>query len=592
MADSNSSTVRITINVVDANSGAVIATTTKNLGALGQAGKAAGDNVAAGAARGTAALNEMGAAGARVANMGAPALRWSQQMGDSGARMASVGAPALRWTQQLGSHSATSLDKVRLLSQEFGLRLPRALESMIAKMPGVTAAIGGMTGALAGVAVGEVFVHLGEAVYNLEQKFISIKAPADAFYETLKKTSELDFTNTKTLETTGLRLSQAERSSANLPRFAEQQQGEGWRGLARGDVYGAAMGFFGARGFANMGATAAGQTVDRTKQQLDQTHQQALAQIELNHQLDGTLSKRAQIAAEAQKQHELDAENRSYTRKTEMQLGNAAPGNAGAAEQRIADQKADAAAAQKTIELNNEVSAAVMRARDAATQAGLQGEALYQEKERAAIREITAELRAQHMEEETGARVQALKLQYRNEELARVRELTEATRKQTEETKAAGLTGVARAQAERNTTLANIDHAQSLSTVNGQINPDALAAYQQQRVNAENAASQKIVEIEKGFNDRIAEMDVTRAASGMGATARIVADTQRAVLEIRKAWSEVYGPPASADAGEVEGAGGRMTDWRCDTPGRDSHGRVIAAGEPALVEAAVAALAG
>jgi histidinol phosphatase-like enzyme (inositol monophosphatase family) len=40
----------------------------------------------------------------------------------------------------------------------------------------------------------------------------------------------------------------------------------------------------------------------------------------------------------------------------------------------------------------------------------------------------------------------------------------------------------------------------------------------------------------------------------------------------------------------VEGAGGRMTDWQGRALTRESDGRVIAAGDPALIEAAVAAL--
>ncbi|MDO6413876.1 histidinol-phosphatase [Sphingomonas sp. BIUV-7] len=40
----------------------------------------------------------------------------------------------------------------------------------------------------------------------------------------------------------------------------------------------------------------------------------------------------------------------------------------------------------------------------------------------------------------------------------------------------------------------------------------------------------------------------------------------------------------------VEGAGGRMTDWAGEPLGRASDGRVIAAGDAALIEAAIAAL--
>jgi inositol-phosphate phosphatase/L-galactose 1-phosphate phosphatase/histidinol-phosphatase len=42
----------------------------------------------------------------------------------------------------------------------------------------------------------------------------------------------------------------------------------------------------------------------------------------------------------------------------------------------------------------------------------------------------------------------------------------------------------------------------------------------------------------------------------------------------------------------IEGAGGRMTDWQGRPLGRESDGRVIAAGDPALIDAAILALAG
>ena len=56
-----------------------------------------------------------------------------------------------------------------------------------------------------------------------------------------------------------------------------------------------------------------------------------------------------------------------------------------------------------------------------------------------------------------------------------------------------------------------------------------------------------------------------------------------------EAWLKLYDFAALVPV--VEGAGGRMTDWHGRPLGRESDGRVLAAGAPALIEQAVAILA-
>lgn len=55
-----------------------------------------------------------------------------------------------------------------------------------------------------------------------------------------------------------------------------------------------------------------------------------------------------------------------------------------------------------------------------------------------------------------------------------------------------------------------------------------------------------------------------------------------------ESWLKLYDFAALVPV--VEGAGGRMTDWQGQPLGRHSDGRVIAAGDPALIEQAVAVL--
>ncbi len=81
--------------------------------------------------------------------------------------------------QQMGGHVATELDSVRLLSQEFGLRLPRAIEAMLCRMPAVTGVLTSLVGVMAGVAGIEIFAHVVEGAKRAYDEFISLNAIVD-----------------------------------------------------------------------------------------------------------------------------------------------------------------------------------------------------------------------------------------------------------------------------------------------------------------------------------------------------------------------------------------------------------------------------
>ena len=151
----------------------------------------------------TTALKQAGVAG--TVSFG----QLESSSGSAAAGLGNVGNAA----RTMSGHMASSLDGVRLLSQEFGLRLPRALESMISRLPAVTSAIQGMMGAFAGIAIAEVVYRAGEAVYNLYNKYISLNAVADDYYKTVQKHNEDKFVDTHSIEATKARIDEATKSA-------------------------------------------------------------------------------------------------------------------------------------------------------------------------------------------------------------------------------------------------------------------------------------------------------------------------------------------------------------------------------------------
>jgi hypothetical protein len=461
---------------------------------------------------------------------------------------------------QLGGHTTTSLDQIRLLSQEFGLRLPRAMEAALSRMPALTAAVGSFAGGILAIGAAEVFVRMGEAIYDAYQKYLSINAAADKYYETLKKTSELDFTNTRDLATTQERLDNATQRSVGDPKAASALQKQGLLSIFSG---GAASGIgmlMGAHTVAEDGATASGQMMELSRKQIDQAHEQALAQIELNHALDDTLSKRQQISAAVTKQEQINDQNLSYGRKVQRFYGNPSPKDAGDTEAQTKLAEAQASATVKNRELDGQARLAQIKAQDAEKLKGLEGVALARQKELNSEREVTQELANQHDSDLQGVRLRELRAQYANEEAAHVREITAQTERQTAEAKSAGLTGAGRILSERDATLGSIDRAQTADTqADGLIDPKLKADYDQQRVNAEATATQKIAELESSFTDRVNAMVDQRTAATMGGYQKIEAEAQRQVAELKKTYDADFANAALSEAQKQQAAANYAT---------------------------------
>jgi len=431
--------------------------------------------------------------------------------------------------QQLGGHTTTSLDAVRLLSQEFGLRLPRALESMISRMSGLSSAINGVVGGLAGIAAIEVFAKVGEGAYKLYNQYISLNAEADKFYETLKKTAQEDIANTRSIETTRRRSGDATGNATTALSSANALQSNGLQSFSN-PAQALAM-LIAGKQVMELGTQAQGDMIKLGKVNLDQAHEQALAQIDLNHALDGSLVGLQKINAEAAKKKQIDAENRSFNRKEEMFYGNVSPGDAGATEQRMKDSQADQEANAQKIVLGREASLAVMKAQDETVQAGLEGDALYEQKRSDGIREITAQLQSQGKgEQQILAETAAFAARLDDERSERLEKQWHDAQQAQRTASQSGLTGAGRVTADFGNRLDQINSDRSLDP----------AAAAQLRIAAKTEEDQKLKELSDNFTSAQLASTQTRTEAELGGLAKIEAEAQRATELLRKAYDAAY----------------------------------------------------
>lgn len=444
--------------------------------------------------------------------------------------------------KQMGGHAATGLDSVRLLSQEFGLRLPRAIEAMISRIPAITNGLQSVLGVMAGIAAAQVFVHVAEEIYGAYEKYVSLNAAAEKFYETIKKTSQEDVVNTHSIETTRARLDTAENSATKLRSVSESlwRQGLGQlAALATGNASGVAD-MLGAHQLQEASLQNQGNSIQLTRRQIDQQHELALAQIEAAHAGDAQLVGQQKINAELAKKQQIDAESRKHDRKVEGFYGNQVPGSAGEEEQRnkdlIATREADA---QKAI-LAREAYLAITKASDESVRARLTGEELIYRKMRDDLRELRIELANTGRLDQFGAQGGAVQDRYFADLGERQVKRQNEAAKQMRDASAAGLTGAARIQAEHNNKVADIN-------TNPQLADDPAAAAQA-RIAAENESNQKIAELQQQFSQRMRQIEEGRTAASLSGFQRIDAGAAKQVDELNAQYNRDFANGAAEDA--------------------------------------------
>jgi hypothetical protein len=324
------------------------------------------------------------------------------------AKLGTLGPAATAGTSAAGAglgrmdgQLASSREGVRLLSEEFGLRMPRALTSIISKIGGVGQAVQSAMVAMAGFAMLEVLERAGEAVYNLYEKYLSVTSVAEKFYDEMKKNSEADFTNTRSIEDTTLRINQATQAMVGYNAVAEADHKGGLLNIFGGNFMNPASGIAGmifAHQAAEAGSAAGKQMEQLSPKELEDRHQLALLNIEADHATDSQLKGQQKITAELDKQKALHAENRKFNKDMDLALGNPVASDSGSAEEtaqnRLAQGKANADLAALRITNSKEaieLQEKIIAMQNEAVNAGLEGDARLAAEKQQSLDKLTRE---------------------------------------------------------------------------------------------------------------------------------------------------------------------------------------------------------
>jgi hypothetical protein len=442
---------------------------------------------------------------------------------------------------QMGGHVATGLDSVRLLSQEFGLRMPRAIEAMLSRMPSVTTALNGLLGGMAAIAGVEIFARAITGAVTLYDKFINLNSALDEYNKNVEKARQADLADSHSLGTTRLRLQQQTHASFANQADAQKTHQQGLfdlgNSLGRGGLldptfYKSLREIYEARQTA---AKAGPQLEARDalqRKQIQDIHEAALAQIELNHAQDASLVGVQKINAELAKKQAIDKETRSFQNRIDLSLGNPISPTSGLDEQTTKDRiAAGEAAAQRTV-LGREEELATMKAVDAAAQASMQGTDLFYRKWQDDIRETTLEMKNQ------GKGLDEIRAKLAEIDAKHLSEGSDQAVKNAAEGAAAvrrarvdGLTGAARIFGEQDSQINenNTKYAGS---------PDQLHEANEA---AAKLANDKLLELQRQFTERMSGIGETWIDSSISGYKRIEAEAAKASDQIEEEFTRTWG---------------------------------------------------
>src|SRR5579884_1056214 len=487
-----SSPVEIRITVVDANSGEVIATLERNLTQVGAAGASSGQKVAEGMDR-------------------------------------------------ITGHSLTALDNVRLLRDDIGIRIPRSMEKAIASSQMMMAGINAIGKGLLALGAIDIGIRIAEGLKHVWDEYLSLTSAAQKYNEEVQKSRQEDFSNTRSLEDTRLRIDAATKSMNALNAAAKE--------FASGDTFWGRVSAFMMNPQAaivnqvaahQMSKQAVQSQAERDKlavRQIEQQHQQNLLQIEKNHALDAELRGHAKITAEMEKQRALNSENRDYNTRMSKTLGNPVSADSGASEEQLKNEIAARKAQAETFNLAREQAHELMRLHQEAIQAELHGEALYKAQEAAAIEEL------KYKDIDSVAARNDVHQKFHAEEMKRLEEERAEVEKRAREVQATGLSGIAKIQFEGQSRdqdiLTDVRRGKYLS----------LEDAQRDRVSNQQATNNEIAQTQDEFRRKVDQIVDESAQHQISGFARIRAEEKRQLDALLDDFKKTYGQmnPDSAE---------------------------------------------
>ena len=466
-----------------------------------------------------------------------------------GAVGATMGQQVSAGLDKVSGHSLTALDNVRLLRDDLGIRIPRGMESAIARSQVLSSAIGGLGTGLVALGAAEIFVRLGMGAYELYEKFISLKAAAKEYEDQLGKLKEADFTNTRSIEDTAIRWNEAAQAAERYHAEAEKA-GSVSAIVSNTQPRTALAGLLGPLGMgvsevqnlmaAHDNEQLSGQSKTErdslARTRLQQEHELTDQQIQTAHAGDASLQPQQKISAELAKQLALHKEDQSYLQKQNNLGSNRDAGsNSGEAKRTLEDQAARAEAAAQSIELQRQISEKTISLQDAARNAGLQGNALYAAQEQEAIAAV------QRSATGSAAQVAAIREKFHNEEIVRLRAETDEVNKRARAEQEAGLGTLAKIQAQGQDRLSDIDQKQARGGYSDQDAKGVSADANKDRVTAQATTLRELTDAQKQYDEQVSALDQQATDRQVTGYLKIEAEAQKSLNKINDDWQKMYG---------------------------------------------------
>lgn len=564
-----SSAVEISVSVTDKNSAEVLGNVTKNMTSVGEVGTTAGAKVEQ-SMRGIAGAT--GAANSQIMAMQArmKAL-YSQIQALNPKQMAAFNEIVPSFTRQ-GMSGIDAQEQALRRTLAMVDENKKAAVGMSSAYGEARIAIGALTGSgrmmemglgnigarlswmqplwdaalpvALGVGMVAVVGQLAEGAYNLYEKFLDVDASVKEYNAELQKSRERDFGNTKSIETTRLRIDEATAAMKQYQAQVQQHQGageDGWASLFPVES-------LRQNAWAKESQDAAAQMrrqIDelRRDRMPEQQHQDNLLQIDLAHAADAQLQGQQKITAELQKQLDIHRENARYEAQEEGAYGNPVasqsfwntgrlPGSA--TEDLIARKQAAAESANLARDTENQIR----RIHEEAEESGLKGIALLEYQRQKA----DADWLREH--KNAVSTVADIDRKYYTQEKNLIEQQQDETRRMQREAGSAGLTGIPRIQAEAANRTADIAGDNTLDSVTKA--QRELAVHQQ--MDAE------ILTEKEAIIRRIDELTDQSASHQISAWARIESEAQRSIASLRSDIEKTYGrapvigPPSATQA--------------------------------------------
>ncbi len=460
-------------------------------------------------------------------------------LGNSFANLPNLVTPASNAVRSFGGHTNTALDSVRLFGQELGIRIPRAMESMLSRMPAVVGLLSSMLNAMLLIGALEIFARLGEGAYNLYQKYISLTSAANDYNRAVQQHKDEDFINPHSIETATARINQATTSAKAFKQIGEDMNSGGWHDILQsftsGDAMGLATGIgslLNARKATDSGYKSQGQSDALSEKGINDQHETNLLLIEQKHAGDAVYEGQKKITEETAKKLAIDKENRRYAREQDSAVQGVGKKSGGAQTQQIEDDIARQSGAAQTIALNRQTTDRIIAMQNEAVNAGLEGEARNTAQRQQAVDAVTrkyqeGELTKRQADEETAA----VELKFDNERDVRMQKQWQETQQMVRQSQQSGLTGAGRIVA---------DHDNSVEKINTDrtLDPENAAA---RRLAAKTEENQKLDALLDDYTERVKSAVDSQTEASLSGFAKIDAARQKQVDDANKSFNTSFG---------------------------------------------------